>query len=131
MISSEALFPPKPAESLRERLIREGTIVPSKNLDLLKQKIDKKLALFNIYKLNRFGTDLFIELYNSVVGCYKLSCVNGVSNLPANLYAFLLLKKIERIKRIILNDRVTEFILFNIYRCGFFFAFKENKKNTP
>lgn len=127
-MTSKTLSPSKLGESLRERLIREGTIVPSKSLNLLKQKIDTELAVLKTIKLIKGVLDSYTERCISIL---KGFCALEVPNLHVNLCAFLALKKIDRLKKKLLNDRKSEFSLFNVYRCGFFFAFKENKKNTP
>lgn len=140
----EALSPPNLAESLRERLIREGKIIPaadstssgayspSAKLFMLvsailqsseRKESETRSIKSHLIKIFRYVNDV-LDLEDSK------DDLNSKTVLVDYCYA-LCVKRIKIIisalddSRKFLSNRVS------ILRSGFFFAFKENMKNTP
>ncbi len=145
----EALSPPNPAESLRERLIREGKIVPAQdsNPSTSTEMTTRERIFELIRKINESLGDDYLERNRSKflrdhylkALRYYLNALNAcdsdfsVSNerVVINYYFSLSAKHLKIIFSALnsfgklLSNRVV------ILRSGFFFAFKENMKNTP
>lgn len=125
-MTAEALSPPNPAESLRERLIRTGEIIPAdlqERIDRIKKSINKVILVGNL------GRSIFSEI-NSI-----LKIISRSFSVLSNTFKVLALTLAERkIQKLILScDKC--FSKFNkgfqIVRQSFFFAFKVDKRNTP
>lgn len=140
-MTAEALSPPNPMQSLRERLIQEGSITPEKsestkseaNRLVLKATQDKVLAVLeSCYlnsELNREFARFFALLEKSLG---KISSVGDALNKEVCNYASVLvfLNIYRLLKNLIENNNI--FIkVVSVVRTGFFFAFKENMRNTP
>ena len=70
-MTAEALSPPGPAQSLRERLIKEGTIVPESSAKELRDKVREKIDLLVIV-----GGNMADEMRRSYLE-YVLSVLGG------------------------------------------------------
>lgn len=141
-MTAEALSPPNPAESLREQLIREGKIVPAKNesdgLNNINDQINHHIVILNHIFFRREYDQLisrvcrqaksFLEEADSIENS---GAERKNKNLIVAYLRILSLTSLKSINKLIfilfknLSDRVS------ILRSGFFFAFKENMKNTP
>lgn len=148
-MTAEALSPPNPAESLRERLIREGKIVPAMDAAASpsREMTAHERLLETIKKLNEILGDNYLEKYREkFIRDNYLKAIKyfndsfstdesevSVSNekVVANYYFALSVKHLKIISsaldsfKKLLSNKVA------ILRSGFFFAFKENMKNTP
>lgn len=141
-MTAEALSPPNPVESLREQLIREGKIVPAKNesdaLNGINDEVNHYIVFFN----NTFIRSEYTQLIARVCRQAKslLAKADSIEDSDAErknknlIVAYLRILSLTSLKS--LNKLI--FILFknlsgqvSILRSGFFFAFKENMKNTP
>lgn len=137
-MTAEALSPPDPMQSLRERLIQDGTIVPSdKNvvhlkraahevIEFLKEKIAKTFAFFQ-----ELGQKF--SAYAEAIKRYKDDFYDAysVAHLGCSYFSVLKFLNIFRSLNVLINKEQRSFNKSGIARTGFFFAFKENMKNTP
>lgn len=146
-MTAEALSPPNPAESLRERLIREGKIVPAKNesenfnnindeikhyMDLYDLKIESFKNLRSEYVQLIARAYRIAELFSEEADSVENSDLESKNkNLVVAYLRILSLTSLKSIGRLvfILLKNLSEQVA--ILRLGFFFAFKENMKNTP
>ncbi len=138
-MTAEALSPPNPAESLREQLIREGKIVPAKCTDGRNQK-NELIDLFDLFSdgvhcisgFSSTGKTKFYEdalrdfenLANEYLGIFS-------KKLSVDLFSYLLFKKFKRFIKFLSEEIFFKIGSFALPREGFFYAFKENQKNTP
>lgn len=125
-MTAEALSPPNPAESLRERLIRTGEIIPAdpqERIDRIKASINKVILVGNL------GRDIFSEI-DSI-----LKIVSRQFSELGKTFEVLALSLAERkiLNLIHSCDKcLSKFNKsFQIVRQSFFFAFKVDKRNTP
>lgn len=146
-MTAEALSPPNLAESLRERLIREGKIVPAKNesenfnnindeikhyMDLYDLKIESFKNLRSEYVQLIARVYRVAELFSEEADSVENSDLERKNkNLVVAYLRILSLTSLKSIGRLvfILLKNLSEQVA--ILRSGFFFAFKENMKNTP
>lgn len=125
-MTAEALSPPNPAESLRERLIRKGVITPeaSDEINQRAANVVKRVIL-----VGNLGRNLYSEI-NRI--CEILNGVfKTINKSLQNAYLSLAEKKVNKL---ILSfegcfSKLNEG--FEIVRHSFFFAFKVDKRNTP
>lgn len=149
-MTTEGLSPPNPAESLRERLIREGTIIPAMDLSLealevaaeelrkLAEEIGQVSLLLDDSSLSKARRNYIHDHYLKALRYYEdlfhskeYETGETHSNLVLNYFYALSIKHLNVINCAL---RSAEKFLSNrvsILRSGFFFAFKENMKNTP
>ncbi|MBB2775738.1 UNVERIFIED_ORG: hypothetical protein HNP28_001026 [Comamonas terrigena] len=146
-MTAKALPPPNQTESLRERLIREGKIVPAKNeseifnnindeikyyLDLYEVKVEcvKNLRREYVQLINRVHrlAEMFLEEANSVDNSESERKNKNLVVAYLRILSLTSLKSIDRLVFILFKN-LSEQVA--ILRSGFFFAFKENMKNTP
>lgn len=149
-MTAEALSPPNPAESLRERLIREGKIVPAMDSSLdshhiaaeeiikLAEDLEKACLLLENISLTKARRNYIYENYIKALRYYEdlfHSEESGISashsNVVINYFYALSVKHLK-----VIDCALRDFEIFlsnkvSILRSGFFFAFKENMKNTP
>lgn len=125
-MAAEALSPPNPAETLRERLIRTGQIIPAdpqERIDRIKASINKVILVGNL------GRDIFSEI-DSI-----LKIVSRQFSELGKTFEVLALSLAERkiLNLIHSCDKcLSKFNKsFQIVRQSFFFAFKVDKRNTP
>lgn len=125
-MTAEALSPPNPAETLRERLIRTGQIIPAdpqERIDRIKASINKVILVGNL------GRDIFSEI-DSI-----LKIVSRQFSELGKTFEVLALSLAERkiLNLIHSCDKcLSKFNKsFQIVRQSFFFAFKVDKRNTP
>lgn len=171
-MTAEALSPPNPAESLRERLIREGSIVPEMGSSFEPicdvDKISKALESLN--KVSAFLDDIchteklrkVLEHLSRVSSLLEDSSSNnarksfiykhylkalhyvddifnyeesevdaGNTNVVINCFYALSVKHLKVIDSALRDVEIFLSNKVSILRSGFFFAFKENMKNTP
>lgn len=148
-MTAEALSPPNPTESLREQLIREGKVVPaldsaaSPSIDLtahdrIFEHIKKLTELFSKNYLEKYREKFIRDNYIKALKYFGESFFTDDFKLSSrgkkvaiNYYFALFIKHLKIIYSALnsfgkfLSNRVS------IIRSGFFFAFKENMKNTP
>lgn len=148
-MTAEALSPPNPAESLRERLIREGKIVPALDSaaspsvklaahERLLEEIKKLKELLGGNYLEKYRKKFIYENYLKALKYFNDSLNQNESDfygsnekVVINYYFALSIKHLKIISTALnsfeklLSNRVITL------RSGFFFAFKENMKNTP
>jgi len=146
-MTAEALSPPNPAESLRERLIREGKIVPAKEmLTITYQTPSEQLAevlarlkeLVEQHSLDNARKKLTqryllqaLEYYEQAVCIRESSSKEGGQKILFDYYTALSINQIKMIGYVLRNIGKNLSNKISILRSGFFFAFKENMKNTP
>lgn len=70
-MTAEALSPPHPMQSLRERLIQEGSIVPEASVEKIRDKLNKKIV-----GLIDLAPDLQDEMRKSYLD-YAMSVIIG------------------------------------------------------
>lgn len=122
-MTAEALSPPNPAESLRERLIREGKIVPPK----LQQAVGRGLRTVDkLIIVGNLGRDFEREIKSIIEKIIKAFSVN--SKFLQDAYLSLADKKINSLFN---NFIINKNYFFEIARQSFFYAFKVDKRNTP
>ena len=134
----EALSPPSPMQSLRERLIQEGSIVPSQAnpaivrnplselADDLKEKLAKVFAAFAEVRKKFAVFQKYIQAFKENFSEIDLASKSGCS-----YYSLLSFLNLHRILEVLLKHQDKKLGEFIIIRTGFYFAFKENMKNTP
>lgn len=137
----EALSPPNRMQSLRERLIQEGSIKPKNsesnqsksNQLVLKTTQDKVFTIlesyYSISELDKKLARFFALLEESLGGT---SQIDGTPNAGVCNYASVLefLNIYRLLKNLIKNNNIFTKVV-SVVRTGFFFAFKENMRNTP
>lgn len=144
MISiTEEIFLNQTLEQIREaetiirtygHLIKDEMLISPKSemerlFDLASKEITKlqeKYAIDNESSLEYLNRQ--IEILNKHCGYAFGSSI--LRKKKVNYY-YLVLKKISQIKKCIDKFNSLKEDVFIIFRTGFFFAFKENKKNTP
>jgi len=137
-MTAEALSPPNPMQSLRERLIQEGSIVPSQEnatislnpiselADAIKEKIAK------VFEAIKEAGKRFAAFAKSLQAFKeKLFGIDLVSRSGCGYFSLLSYLNLHRILEVLLKHEDKRLGNFLIARTGFFFAFKENMKNTP
>lgn len=138
-MTAEALSPPNPMQLLRERLIKEGSIVSGASIEKLKDKLNKKIiqvidveSIFN----NEIG-----KYYNAIsVICGRAIDFaseyesESLGEKPKHIWILrlsLLINKFYKfINSLFLNLR-TNTQRTPFARCGFYSPLKENMKNAP
>lgn len=149
-MTADALSPPNPAESLRERLIREGKIVPAmdssldslhiaaEELSKLAEDLDKVCLLLDDISLTKARRNYIYENYLKALRYYEDLFHSEESEIGAShsnvVINYFYALSVKHLKVIDCALRDVERFLSNrvsILRSGFFFAFKENMKNTP
>lgn len=146
-MKAEALSPPNLAESLRERLIREGKIVPAKNesenfnnindeikylMDLYDFKIESSKNLRPAYTQLIARVYREAELFSDEADAVENSDLERKNkNLIVTYLRILSLTSLKSINRLAFTFFKNLSEKVSILRSGFFFAFKENMKNTP
>jgi hypothetical protein len=140
-MTAEAPSPPNPMQSLRERLIQEGSIVPGASAEKLRDKLNKK-----IIQIIATGSDIEDEIRRSYLNyavhaivCrandllfeYELESLGERLRYAWMLRFSLLINKLDKfinfsISDLMANDQGTPFA-----RCGFYSPLKENMKNAP
>lgn len=148
-MTAEALSPPDAMQLLRARLIREGKIVPAEdsNPSTSVEMTTRERVLELIRKLNESLGDDYLErnssksfrdhylkalkyYFDAIDACDSEFSVSN-ERVVINYYFSLSVKHLKIIFSALnsfgklLSNRVV------ILRSGFFFAFKENMKNTP
>lgn len=140
-MTAEAPSPPNPMQSLRERLIQEGSIVPGASAEKLRDKLNKKIV-----QLIDAGSDMHDEMRKSYFN-YAISVIVGraidslleyesesLDEKPRYIWTLrfsLLINKFNKsinssFSKLLANGQSTPFA-----RCGFYSPLKENMKNAP
>lgn len=143
-MTAEALSPPNPAESLRERLIREGKIIPAAD-STAGSSYSRSVHLFRLVSALLESTEHQIldasSFRSRLIRAYRY--INDVLDLEdskddlsskpvlVDYFYALCIKHIKIILSALDNSRKCLSNKVSILRSGFFFAFKENMKNTP
>ena len=130
---TQATIPLQTVETLREQLIREGSIIP-REYENLKEKIRNSLE----YLRESISYDT-LEHYQKIISRRILEILEETENLIKlksksmliNAKALLALRKLANLLNFIVCKEKSHFYKFSPLRNGFFFSFKENKKNTP
>ncbi len=137
-MTAEALSPPSPIQSLRERLIQEGSIVPSQSnpaivqnsfselADVIKEKLAKFFAVTAEAEKRFSEFQKYLKSFRDIFSEIDLASKSGCS-----YYSLLSFLNLHRILEVLLKHQDKKLGDFIIIRTGFFFAFKENMKNTP
>lgn len=143
-MTAEALSPPNPAESLRERLIRAGKIIPAAD-STAGDSYSPPVKLFMLVSALLESTEhkkldassfrsRLIRAYRYINDVLDLEdSKDDLSSKPVLVdYCYALcIKHIKIILSALDNSRKYLSNKVSILRSGFFFAFKENMKNTP
>ena len=140
-MTAEAPSPPSPMQSLRDRLIQEGSIIPKSSVEKLRDKLNKK-----VLPIIAAGSDIQDEMRKSYLN-YAISVVTGRAIYLLSEYESesfgerlrhiwtlrfsLLINKLDKFinfsfPTLMANDQSTPFA-----RCGFYSPLKENMKNVP
>ncbi|MBF5005333.1 hypothetical protein [Diaphorobacter caeni] len=137
-MTAEALSPPNPMQSLRERLIQEGSIVPSHEnaansqnsiselVDAIKGKLEKVFSVLLEAGKKFSALEKYIQAFADRFSGFDLISRSGCSYF--SLLGFL---NLHRILEVLVKHQDKRIGSFLFVRAGFFFAFKENMKNTP
>lgn len=140
-MTAEALSPPSPMQSLRERLIQQGSIVPRTGVEKLIDQLNKKIiqiidadsATHDEIRKSYLDYAMSVLIRRSI---HSLSEYESKSSDENNTYIWalkfsLLINKFNRFinfsfQNLRANDQSTQ-----VARCGFYSPLKENMKNTP
>ncbi len=137
-MTAEAPSPPNPMQSLRERLIQEGSIIPSQEnanmspnpigdiTDAIKDRLEKIFSVLSEVRKNfsSFGkTILALE--------EKFADFELTSRSVCSYFSLLGFLNLHRLLEVLVKHQDKRTKSFLVVRAGFFFAFKENMKNTP
>lgn len=137
-MTAEAPSPPNPMQSLRERLIQEGSIVPSQAnsaisqnsinawTDVIKERMKKIFSLLSDVK-KKFAA--FVKCIQTFAN--KFSEFDFESKSDCGHFRLLGILNLHRILEVLLKRQDKRIRNSLVVRTGFFFAFKENMKNTP
>ena len=137
-MTAEALSPPSPMQSLRERLIQEGSIVPNQAnpaivrnplielADALKEKMAQVFAVIAEAGKKSVALEKYLQAFKE-----RFSGIDLVSKSGCSYYSLLSFLNLHRIIEVFLKHQDNKIGDLLIVRTGFFFAFKENMKNTP
>ena len=137
----QALSPPNPMQSLRERLIKEGTIVPESSAKELIDKVREKINHLIIV-----SNSLTDEIRRSCIEC-TLSVIKGhfrsldseyesgnAEKKPSHFWVIsfsLLINKINKNICSLFSKSILKSKNLVAIRHGFYSPLKENMKNTP
>ncbi|WP_211456525.1 hypothetical protein [Comamonas brasiliensis] len=125
-MTAEALSPPNPAESLRERLIRKGVITPEAS-DEINQRAAK--IVNRVILVGNLGRGFYSEI-NRICGIIN-KVFKTINKSLQNACLSLAEKKINKLI-LSIEGRFSKLNRgFEIVRHSFFFAFKVDKRNTP
>ena len=137
-MTAEALSPPNPMQSLRERLIQEGSIVPSHEnaansqnaigglADAIREQLEKIYSVF-LESRKKFSTlEKYIQAFED-----KFHGFDSISRSGCSYFSLLGFLNLHRILDVLVKHQDKRIESFLFVRVGFFFAFKENMKNTP
>lgn len=140
-MTTESLSPPNNSQTLRERLIQEGTIVPAKSTQDIRDVASEKLndCILLCEKLgdgnNRSSFhDLLsvIELQLRLVNFGYDSETNSKKPIFFWTLSFsLVIKNINKVLSTLLTNATLKKKNFVVSRSSFYSPFKENMKNTP
>ena len=137
-MTAEALSPTNPMQSLRERLIKEGSIIPSQSNAAISQNFISELASDIKDRLERILSILSESRKRiSSLGKYikeiadKFYGFDLASKSPCSYFSLLSFLNLHRILEVFIKNQDKKIGSFLVVRFGFFFAFKENMKNTP
>jgi hypothetical protein len=129
--------------SLRNRLIMEGHIVPSLSTQLaektfeviasLRDKIDRMLARMEAdRKLSENLREAYLNYAIAVRDGFGSSFKDGVADeIKCSYFRLLSFLNLFKILEGLIRRKKNHSRKIILVRCGFFFAFKENMKNTP
>lgn len=137
-MTADALSPPNPMQSLRERLIQEGSIVPSHEnaansqntigrlADAIREQLEKIYSVF-LESRKKFSTlEKYIQAFED-----KFHGFDPISRSGCSYFSLLGFLNLHRILDVLVKHQDKRIESFLFVRVGFFFAFKENMKNTP
>ncbi|MBU4183239.1 MAG: hypothetical protein KJ565_16235 [Gammaproteobacteria bacterium] len=131
---TESLPTIKSTESLREQLIREGKIIPI-DISEISKRLDNSLRILRGIvedsKAQRSDIEKVFLHYYEAIQRARVSFESTSSPMASNAYAFLALRKFNSLLKLVSTAKRSLVERFAVLRDGFFFAFKENKKNTP
>lgn len=140
-MTAEAPSPPNPMQSLRERLIQEGSIVPEAGVEKLRDKLNRKIIQIidaSSYLHREIGKSYLDYVLSVIVGHATDSLSEHESKSLSEKIRYiwtlkfsLLINKFNKFinfsfPELILNSRGAPFA-----RCGFYSPLKENMKNAP
>ena len=140
-MTAEAPSPPNPMQSLRERLIQEGSIIPEAGVEKLRDKLNRKIIQviaagndiedkmrksylnYAMHVIARSAIDSFSK-YESTSLCEKLRYIWILRfSLLINKFNEFINSSFSRLR---VNGQGAPFA-----RCGFYSPLKENMKNAP
>lgn len=140
-MTAEALSPPGPAQSLRERLIKEGTIVPESSAKELRDKVREKIDLLFIVVGNmademrrsylEYALSVFGGRFRSLDSEYESESAERKPSYFWELSFLLLINKINKEICSLFSKSILKSKNLITVRCGFYSPLKENMKNTP
>lgn len=125
-------------QSLRERLIKEGSIVPNQENAFISEKSISELAGSIKDKIEKFFSFLsgsrkkfsalekYIQEFTD-----RFSGIDLVSKSDCSYFSLLGFLNLHRILDVLVKNQDRRVGSFIFVRAGFFFAFKECMKNTP
>lgn len=149
-MTATSLPTPNRTESLRERLIREGKIVPaidssSENVQNTAEKrrqlaedLDKVCLILETLPLGKLRREKIYNLYLKTLYIYENLLFfnkNEIDEIHKNVtFDYFFALSLKYLKFIYCTLKNLDKFLSNkvsVLRSGFFFAFKESMKNTP
>lgn len=140
-MTAEALSPPNPMQSLRERLIQEGFIIPESSIEKLKDKLNRKVLPI-IAASSDMQDEMRKSYLNYATHAISRSAINSLSKYESTSFHEKL-RYIWILRFSLLINKLDKFINFPILmsmangqsapfaRCGFYSPLKENMKNVP
>jgi hypothetical protein len=136
-MTAEALSPPDPMNALRDQLIQNGSVVPSTNAD--QQRVQgigiaigstREKVLKVIESIEKFKS--ISEFSRAIDRCFSGISISDFFQKSCCSYSDLLrFLNLHRVLENLIKRREKSSDEASIVRTGFFFAFKENMRNTP
>lgn len=135
-MTAEALSPLNSMQSLRERLIQEGSVVPAASVEELRDTLNRRICKI---------VDLGKGLENEMFGIYSLIVVRSIGGIckfesecfgdkipyVQLLRLSLLINKFSEFFNSLIGKRRVNYRSASFARCGFYSPLKESMKNTP
>ena len=139
-MTTEALSPPNNSQMLRERLIQEGAIVPSRTTQNIREAASEKPNdLTFLYEKFRYGKSLSFDYIMSIIkGQLEFANSGDESETTLKKPTFfwllnfsLVIKKINKTLNFLFTNTALQRKNFVVSKNRFYSPFKENMKNTP
>lgn len=140
-MTAEAPLPPNPMQSLRERLIQEGSIIPEASIEKLRDKLNRKIiqVIDAGSYLHREIRKSFLDYAISVIVCRATDSLSehesgSLSEKLRYIWTLrfsLLINKFDKFINFSFPKLTANSLSTSFARCGFYSPLKENMKNAP